>query len=192
MTSIGLSAITATHVTISADEPAGSVPAGAGDVRDDLVVITDVDAEHTPRPVAVADRRGLTLPGAEMGPLRDLVPRLPPLVTVEIGGDSVDEQTLLVIADTLSQLPEVPGVLLERSERPFAAISRTKVAAALPLSLLSKDELRGEPPTATATQGALYVCRKCVPNSVHIPLADSQEAPFCRKVWFHGPMTPGG
>jgi hypothetical protein len=104
--------------------------------------------------------------------------------------DSLDARALLVIADTLSLLPEVPGVLLERREGPFAAISRAKVAAALPLSLLSEDELRGEPrPTMPGTR---YVCRKCVPHSVHISLAPSPEAPSCRKVWFHGPMTPDG
>jgi len=189
MTSIGLSAITAAHVTMSADEAAGGV-FEARNALDDLVVITDVDAEHARRPVTVADRRSLALLDAEMGPLRNLVPRLPPLVTVETGGDSLDEQTLLVIADTLSQLPEVPGVLLERREGPFAAVSRATVAAALPLSLLSKDELRGEP--RPATPGARYICRKCVPQSIHIPLAPSPGTPSCRKVWFHGRMTPDG
>jgi hypothetical protein len=189
MTSIGLSAITAAHVTVSADVPAGSVLGSAGSVVDELVVITDVDAEHAGRPVAVADRRGLALLGAGTAPLRDLVLLLP-LVTVEAEGDSLDAWALLVIADTLSLLPEVPGVLLERREGPFAAISRAKVAAALPLSLLSEDELRGE--VRPTMPGTRYVCRKCVPHSVHIPLAPSPEAPSCRKVWFHGPMTPDG
>ncbi len=190
MTSIGLSAITAAHVTISADEPAGGVLGGAGGVLDDLVVITDVDAEHARRPVAVADRQGLALLGARTAPLRDLVLHLPPLVTVEAEGDSLDTRALLIIADTLSLLPEVPGVLLERREGPFTVISRAKLAAALPLSLLSEDELRGEPhPTMPSSR---YVCRKCMPHSVHIPLTPSPETPSCRKVWFHGPMVSDG
>jgi hypothetical protein len=190
MTSIGLSAITAAHVTISAAEPAPAMPGGAEDVLDELVVITDVDAEHVCRPVAIADRRSLALLGAGTAPLRDLVFRLPALFTVEAEDDSLELRALLVIADTLSLLPEVHGVLLERKDRPFAAISRAKVAAVLPISLLSEDELRGDsPPTMPSIR---YVCRKCMPHSVHISLTVGPAAPSCRKVWFHGPMTSDG
>lgn len=186
MTRIDLTELTAAHVTVSAGEPTAQALASAGDTPEALVVITDIDEERTRRAIAVVDRRGLALLSAESAPLRDLAPRLPPLVTIEVEADALDGEALLTIADTLSRLPDVPAMLLEREDGALSAISRARMAGALPLSLLSDDVLRGD--ARSAVQGARYVCGKCVPPSVHVSVAPGAAPPPCRRVWYHGPM----
>ena len=186
MTKINLSTITPVYATIDADESPADLLARADIPHAGILLVTALDEENTRCPVAVTDWRGLSAMRSDTASLRMLATRLPSLITMELDGDCADAHALLALADTLSQLPTVPGVILERNNETSIAFSRVDIAAVLPLELLSGDELRGD--TGPTDLKVRYTCGKCVPPSFHITKPMDQRVPTCRRVWFHGPM----
>lgn len=188
MDSIALSSIIGVSATISAEKTAAHVLAEPSASRETLIIITALDEENTQRPMTIVSRTGLTELNAQSVPLKELASRLPSLISLDVDTDSLDVKTLLATADALSLSPAVPGVLVERDDQAIGTLTRENVAAALPLYLLSEDDLRvGSTPVAPT---ACYICRKCVPPSYRLPQTTGQHEPTCRRVWFHGPMEP--
>lgn len=186
MAKIDLLAITPIFAIIDADESPADVLARADIPHEAMLVVTALNEENMRRPVTVIDWRGISAMRPDTASLRMLATRLPSLVTMEMDEDCADAHALLAVADTLSRFPAVPGVILERNDEILTALSRTDIAAVLPLVLLSEDELRGDiKPTDV---GARYTCGKCEPPSFHVPKPMDQRVPTCRRVWFHGPM----
>lgn len=115
---------------------------------------------------------------------------LPPLVTLELEDDRIEESILLDLADLLGLLTEVPGVLVERAGRPYGVVARADVAAALPLELLDEGPERlGNVPGLPSRR---YICRKCEPPSRRLPRSTTTGLPACSRVWSHGPMELEG
>lgn len=123
-------------------------------------------------------------------PPSDLLTRLPPLVTVELDDDRIEEAVLLELADLFGLLPEVPGALVERDGAPGGVLTRADTAAALPLELLDDSVTRlGNAPNVPSRR---YVCRRCAPPSRRLPRSTTAGPPVCGLVWSHGPMDLEG
>ncbi len=188
MDSVALSNIMGLSVIISAERPPEYVLADLGASEETLVIITALDEEGTDWPMAITTLADLSELTSQATPLKELAAHLPPLISLDIEGDSLDAGVLLATADTLSRLLTVPGVLIERDSQMIGAIARSDVAAALPLYMLGEDELRLK--STRFVSAERYICRKCVPPCYRLLQRTSQPRPTCHRVWFHGPMEP--
>ncbi|MGW2559144.1 hypothetical protein ACWCXB_07825 [Streptomyces sp. NPDC001514] len=160
--------------------PADGLPSGPGPF---LVAVTLDDTVISIVP------RDVLEPLAAMPP-SDLLTHLPPLVTVELDDDRIEETVLLDLADLFGLLPEVPGALVERDGAPVGVLTRADTAAALPLELLDDGSTRlGNAPDVPSRR---YICRRCAPPSRRLPRSTAAGPPVCALVWSHGPMELEG
>jgi hypothetical protein len=190
MNDVSLALTMGESAIMSAEQTAAQMLYELDSVREPLLLVMAMDEEGTRRPLTVMSWADLAGLAAQETPLMRLAEHLPPLVSLDVTGEALDEDTLLATADALALSPAAPGVLVERDGQAIGVLARNKVAAALSLDLLGKGDARfGVIPDVPTRR---YICRKCVPPSYRLPRITGAQAPACRRVWFHGPMEPDG
>lgn len=155
-----------------------------------LFIITSVDEEGTNRPMAIATALDLRRLEKENQPLWQLKSQLPSLISIEEGAETVDDETLAAMAETLSAHPDVQGIFLKEHSSNISVLGRSKIASALPLELVVTRSRRLE--NASPGPEDQYVCRKCNPPSYRLCRTTDGPVPECQLTWFHGPMEIGG
>lgn len=179
---------------ISLCEPCLRVPAGAtaaqvlamNEGHAFFFVITVVDDEGINRPVAIATAPDLLRLKKAKQPLSELRSRLPSLISLVEEAETVDEDWLIAIAEALSVHSDIKGIFLAERSSNVRVLSRSKIAAALPLERIATRSPRLE--NAPAAQEIKYVCRRCDPPSYRLSRTADGPAPECQLMWYHGPM----